>query len=145
MKIVNHSNSRGFFAFAPDVRRHESSENCQKCCSPFPLQIYIFFSEWRREHQSKVRLGATVLTKVGQYVQLGVNVLAHTTLKYLCLSGIVRHIYQKTLSQIHSHFFESTVSIVTWNILILDKAQLIGEDVYLFCFVSDSRWKRFHK
>lgn len=30
MTIVNHSNSRGFFAFAPDVRRHESSENCQK-------------------------------------------------------------------------------------------------------------------
>lgn len=36
-------------------------------------------------------------------MQLGVNVfLAYPALKYLRWSGIERHIYQKTLSQIHS-------------------------------------------
>lgn len=85
MKIGSHFSSRGFSAFAPDVRRHESSENCQKCCSPFPLRIYISFTEWFGEHQSKERLGAQ-WTKVGQYVQLGLNVfLAYPAPKYFLL------------------------------------------------------------
>lgn len=82
MKIVNHSSWRGFFAFPPNVRRHESSENCQKRCSPFPLWIYILCRMLLRKYQSQERLGAQ-WTKVGQYVQLGVNVfLAYHTLKF---------------------------------------------------------------
>lgn len=99
MKIVNHSSWRGFFAFPPNVRRHESSENCQKRCSPFPLWIYILCRMLLRKYQSQERLGAQ-WTKVGQYVQLGVNVfLAYHTLKFFfCQSELESHIYQKTLS-----------------------------------------------
>lgn len=64
MNIVNHSNSRGFFAFVPDMRRHESSENCQKCCSPFPLQYISFF---------RMALQASVKRKTGSYSGVGLK------------------------------------------------------------------------
>lgn len=150
---INHSNSRGYFAFSPDVKRHESSERLsEKLFISIISRIYQNGSaNIRQKKDWKLQW---CWTKVGQSVQLGVNVfLAYPTLKYLRWSGIERHIYQKTLSQIHSPrqrsakpptphntaifllapeviSFISTVKTVNTNMPISCKTQLIVEKLY---------------
>lgn len=125
MKIVNHSSWRGFFAFPPNVRRHESSENCQKRCSPFPLWIYILCRMLLWKYQSQERLGAQ-WTKVGQYVQLGVNVfLAYHTLKFFFFVAKVKW----RVTSIRKHCLtplrpqKKTISLKIWSVFMVRKVK----------------------